>query len=96
MPAYWIARARINKPTAYKLYTDIAGDVIKKFGGHFLARGGDYKIVEGETIYTRHVVAEFPSMDDAVACHSSSAYQDAAANRKNGGGDVEIIIVNGI
>jgi uncharacterized protein (DUF1330 family) len=35
-------------------------------------------------------------MDDAVACHSSNAYQDAAANRKNGGGDVEIIIVNGI
>jgi uncharacterized protein (DUF1330 family) len=96
MPAYWIARAKINDAAAYKRYTDVAGNVVAQYGGRFLARGGAATVVEGPEHFTRYVVAEFPSMDDAVACHSSEAYQSAAANRKGGGGEVEIVIVEGV
>lgn len=96
MPAYWIARAKINDAAAYKRYTDVAGGVVAEFGGKFLARGGPFKVLEGSTDCTRFVVAEFPTMEDAVACHSSSAYQAAAANRKDGGGDANIVIVDGV
>lgn len=95
MPAYWVARAKINDPIAYKKYTDRIPDILAQFGGKVLARGGDYKILEGPEKFHRFVVIEFPSMADAIACHDSEAYRQAAAFRKDGGGEVEIVIVDG-
>ena len=39
MPAYWVARSKINDPVAYKKYTDRVPGIIAKFGGKVLARG---------------------------------------------------------
>ena len=44
MPAYWLARCRIDDPVKYKQYTDLVPGIIAKFGGKVLARGGRYKI----------------------------------------------------
>ena len=46
MPAYWIARARIIDPIAFKKYTDRSPSVIARYGGRFLARGGRFRIME--------------------------------------------------
>jgi uncharacterized protein (DUF1330 family) len=40
MPAYWVARSKINDPVAYKKYTDRVPAIIAKYGGRVLARGG--------------------------------------------------------
>ena len=93
MPAYWVARSHIDDPVKYQRYTDRVPEIIGKFGGKVLARGGNYKILEGPQKFHRFVVIEFPSMDDAVACHRSAEYQEAAAHRKDGGGEVELVIV---
>ena len=45
MPAYWVARSRINDPVEYKEYTDCVPAIIAKFGGKVLARGGRFKIM---------------------------------------------------
>ena len=74
--------------------TDRVPDAIAPFGGRVLARGGDYKILEGPEKFHRFVVIEFPSMADAIACHDSQAYQEAAAFRKSGAGEVELVIVD--
>lgn len=95
MTAYWVARARITDPAAYKRYADAAGDIVRAHGGRFLARGGDYEVVEGTDHFERFVVAEFPSLERARACHASPAYQEAARHRREGGGEAEIIIVEG-
>ena len=47
MPAYWVARSRINDPVEYKKYTDRVPAIIAKFGGKVLARGGRFQIMEG-------------------------------------------------
>lgn len=39
------------------------------------------------------MVIEFPSLDQAVACHRSAEYQAAAALRRAGAGEVELVIV---
>jgi uncharacterized protein (DUF1330 family) len=91
--AYWVARAKILDPVKYKRYTDQVPGIIGKFGGKVLARGGKFKILEGSDKYHRFVVIEFPSFDQAVACHESPEYRAAAANRWDGGGDNELIIV---
>jgi uncharacterized protein (DUF1330 family) len=93
MPAYWLARCRIDDPVQYKKYTDLVPGIIARFGGKVLARGGRYKIVEGPENFQRFVVIEFPTLEQAAACHASPAYQAAAAFRRNGGGVVEQVIV---
>lgn len=95
MAAYWVARAKINDPEQYKKYTDRVPAILQKFGGKILARGGEFKILEGPEKFSRFIVIEFPSMEQAVACHDSPEYEEASAFRKGGGGEVELVVVDG-
>jgi uncharacterized protein (DUF1330 family) len=93
MAAYWLARVHIVDAVEYKKYTDLVPGILKKFNGKVLARGGRYQILEGPEDFERHVVVEFPTLEEAVACHQSPEYQQAAAFRKNGAGINELVIV---
>lgn len=95
MPAYWVARSKINDPAEYKKYTDRVPEIIEKYGGRVLARGGKYQIMEGSDKFHRFVVIEFPTFERGVACFNSAEYNEAAAFRRNGAGEVETIIVEG-
>ena len=95
MSAYWVARAKITDPVAYKKYTDRVPGILKRYGGTVLARGGRYEIMEGPEDFHRFVVIEFLTFERAVACFESPEYQDAAEFRRNGGGTVENVIVEG-
>src|SRR5215467_926582 len=53
MPAYWVARSKINDPVEYKKYTDLIPAIIAKFGGKVLARGGRFEIMEGPDKFHR-------------------------------------------
>lgn len=97
MPAYWLARARIDDPVEYKKYAEQVPAIIGAFGGKVLARGGRFKVLEGTDRFSRFVVIEFTSLEQAVACHDSPAYQAASAYRKaQGVGEVELTIVEGV
>ena len=95
MPAYWLARAKINDPIEYKKYTDLVPTIMKQYGGKVLARGARYRIMEGPDTFQRFVVIEFETFEKAVACFESTEYQMAAAFRRAGGGVVENVIVDG-
>jgi uncharacterized protein (DUF1330 family) len=96
MPAYWVARSKINDPIEYKKYTDLVPAIIAKYGGKVLARGGRYQVMEGPKKFTRFVVIEFPTFEQGVACFQSDEYNKAAAFRRaNGAGEVETIMVDG-
>jgi len=95
MPAYWIARARVIDPTAFKKYTDRSPSVIAKYGRRFLARGGRFQVMEGPNEFNRFVVIEFPTFEQGVACFQSPEYEDAAAFRRSGAGEVELVTVDG-
>ena len=94
MPAYWIARSRITDPVTYRKYTDRVPDIMRKYGGKILARGGRYRIMAGPEDFRRHVVIEFETLEKAVACYQSPEYQEASVFR-NAGGVVENVIVEG-
>ncbi len=95
MPAYWVARAKINDPVEYKKYTDLVPAIIRKHGGKVLARGGRYQIMEGPQKFHRFVVIEFPTLEQGMDCFNSPEYAQAAAFRRNGSGEVETILVEG-
>jgi len=96
MPAYWVARSKINDPVEYKKYTDLVPGIIAKFGGKVLARGGKFQIMEGPDKFHRFIVIEFPTFEQGVACFTSPDYDRAAAFRRAGAGEVETIMVEGI
>ncbi len=95
MPAYWIARSRIDDPVAYKKYTDLVPGILNTYGGKVLARGGKYQINEGPETFHRFVVIEFATLEQGVTCFNSPEYQAAASFRRAGGGVVENVIVEG-
>jgi uncharacterized protein (DUF1330 family) len=95
MPAYWVARSKVNDPAEYKKYTDRVPGILKKFGGKVLARGGRFKILGGREKFPRLVVIACPSLAPAGACHDSPEYREAAAFRRTGAGEVELVIVEG-
>ena len=74
MPAYWVARSKINDPVEYKKYTDLVPGIIAKFGGKVLARGGRFQIMEGPHKFHRFIVIEFPTLEQGVACFTSPEY----------------------
>jgi uncharacterized protein (DUF1330 family) len=96
MPAYWVARSKVNDPVEYKKYTDLVPGIIAKFGGKVLARGGRFQIMEGTDKFHRFIVIEFPTLEQGAACFTSAEYDKAAAFRRSGAGEVETIMVEGV
>ena len=95
MPAYWVARSRVIDPVEYKKYTDPLPTIFAKYGGKVLARGGRFQIMEGPHKFQRFVVIEFPTLEQGVACFTLKEYDEAAAFRRKGAGEVETVMVDG-
>jgi len=90
---YWMVHVEVDDAEAFKAYVLAAADVFKKYGAHFLARAGQFEVVEG-TARSRNTILEFPSYQAAVNCWHSSEYQAVKALRDNAG-HVDITIVEG-
>ncbi|MGB5081594.1 MAG: DUF1330 domain-containing protein [Burkholderiales bacterium] len=96
MPAYWVARAKINDPVEYRKYTDRVPAILARYGARVLARGGRFEILEGPGKFNRFVVIEFPTLEQGVACFNSREYQEAAAfRRRNNAGENELVMIEG-
>jgi len=92
MPAYWVARSRIIDPVEYKKYTDPLPAIFANYDAKILARGGRYQVMEGPQKFQRFVVIEFPTFERGIACFTSDEYNQAAAFRRAGAGEVETVI----
>jgi len=91
---YWIAHVTVNDPEAYPAYIETAKPAFEQYGAKFIVRGGAHDCVEGNA-GERHVVIEFASMADALACYRCGQYQKAAEIRANASTGT-ITIVEGV
>jgi uncharacterized protein (DUF1330 family) len=91
---YVIARASVTNPTAWGAYAGQASEVIKKYGGRPLVRGGRVEVAEGEG-RARNVVIEFDSLDAAKRYYHSPEYQAAKALRE-GAAIMDVVVVEGV
>ena len=90
---YWIVRVDVNDLEAYKAYAAANAEAFRKFGAHFLVRGGKYETVEG-TSRARNVVIEFKDFSTALACYHSPEYTKAMALRLPAA-TADIIVIEG-
>lgn len=91
MPALWIAHVTVTDEDAYGEYAKLAGPAIAQHGGAFIARAARYVQLEGKD-RSRNVVARFPSVEAAVDCYHSDAYQ-AALEHARDASERELVVV---
>ena len=76
MPAILIADIDVTDPDTYAKYRTANPGVVKKFGGRYLALGGEVRTLEGSWQLHRTVVIEFASMDVLAAFYESDEYRE--------------------
>jgi uncharacterized protein (DUF1330 family) len=94
MAGYWIVRVEVTDPAAFAEYLKAVPEVLKKFGGRHIIRGGKTTTLEGSAESRRIVVIEFPSLEKAEECYRSPEYQRVRKLRANAATG-EIVAVEG-
>lgn len=76
MSAYLIAQLKVTDAAVFDRYRAKVPDVIERYGGRYLVRGGTTEVLEGELPMPRLVVIVFPSMEGARRFYHSPDYQE--------------------
>ena len=95
MPAYLIADMHVTDAAGYEDYKRLAPPAIARYGGRYLARGGDTTVLEGDWTPSRLVVLEFPDIEKAKAFFDSPEYGEARRARK-GKGTFRMVVTAGL
>ena len=95
MPAYLIANVDIKDSEKIKEYLSSTPEILKKYSGRFLVRGGDIWIAEGDWNPKRIVVVEFDTFEKAKEFWNSSDYKPLKELRQ-ASASTDMIIVDGI
>ena len=82
MPAYIIARVHVTDMPRYSEYMKVTPGVIAKFGGRFIARGGESVTLEGPEETDRVVLIEFPTLAAAKDFYHSEEYHETKILRQ--------------
>ena len=90
MNGYAIAQVEVTNPEDYKEYLAKVTDIVAKFGGEYLVRGGEFQCFEGEWKYPRTVVIKFPTYEKALEWYDSKEYKPVKPIR------LAISVANGI
>jgi uncharacterized protein (DUF1330 family) len=75
MKAYCVVYEQIHDPAVFEQYRGQVLPTIEAYGGHFIARGGEVTVLEGDLQIERAVILEFPSRQQALDWYHSPAYQ---------------------
>ncbi len=74
---YWVSVYQaIHDEEKLAAYAKLAGPAVQAGGGKFIARGTAVKAYEAGLVQ-RTVLVEFESVEKAIECHDSAAYQEA-------------------
>ena len=76
MAVYAMVHIDVKDADEYAKYAALAGPAVAKYGGEFLARGGECFHMEG-TGRARNVVIRFKDMATAKAFYLGPEYQEA-------------------
>ncbi len=81
MAAYAILDLDIYDIAEYLRYQRAVKPLLASVGARYLARGGDFRVFEGDYQPRRLVVVEFPSLQCMEQFYASDAYRALEAQR---------------
>lgn len=77
MTAYLVVDSQLTDPVLYEQYKVRAKPIAEKYGGEYLARGGEMTLKETDLWSpTRMVLIRFPSAEQANRFYDSPEYQE--------------------
>jgi uncharacterized protein (DUF1330 family) len=82
MPAYFIAEIQVLDPSLYARYVERVPDIVKKYGGRYLVRGGQATSFSGDWNPQRLILIEFADRGQLERCFSSPEYREIAPFRE--------------
>jgi uncharacterized protein (DUF1330 family) len=94
MAAYIVARVDVQDWDKYREYMRHTPRIIDKFGGKFVARGGEMVTLEGEPEKLRVVLIEFPTIEHAKGFYNSPEYKRTKKLR-DGAGAAQFVAIDG-
>ena len=95
MNAYMIVDVDVRDPAVYEEYKTKVPALIRKHGGEYLVRGGNFVVLEGDWEPNRLVILRFPDIASAQAFLIDPEYQPLKALRQRVS-TVDIVAVEGI
>ncbi|AFQ51081.1 DUF1330 domain-containing protein [Burkholderia cepacia] len=95
MVAYAIFVGTVQDHDAYQVYRDKVMPTIDAYGGRFITRGANLRVIEGEWNLPAPVILEFPSRSAAEAWYDSAEYREILDIRLNSGSGV-FVLVDGV
>ncbi|MGI9328384.1 MAG: DUF1330 domain-containing protein [Pseudomonadales bacterium] len=95
MSAFIIAKVDIHDRTKYATYESGFMQIFAQYSGRLLAVDENPQLLEGQWPYTRTVVIEFPSNEEAMAWYGSDEYQ-ALAKHRTAASTASIVLINGL
>lgn len=94
--AYWmVAYQAIKNQEAWQAYAKLAAPAIESAGGKYLVRNNPAKTYESG-MNQRVVIIEFPSLQQAIACHDGAPYQEALKLLAGGAVTRDLRVVEGV
>jgi uncharacterized protein (DUF1330 family) len=95
LPSYVVAQVDPIDSGPFEEYKAAVPEVVRMYGGEYLARGGRYQRLEGREPLTRHVIMRFPSYDQALAWYHSAEYKRLKDLRLSGASG-DIVLIEGL
>ena len=73
---YVVGYVTIDDPERYKEYVSKDPSIVAAFGGEYLARGGDFDVMEGSFPGKLAVIIRFPTYEAAKNWYDSAEYAE--------------------
>lgn len=95
MAAYAIAEVDVSDIEMFKTYMDLVPKTVEKFGGRYLVRGGEMKVIEGDWNPKRLVIIEFEDADRGMEWYNSEEYSQALRLRQRSA-QTNLVFIEGV
>ena len=95
MPTYLIGSVTVEDPEGFAEYAAQAAEMVERYGGRYLARGGAVEVLEGEWTPNRLVLIEWDSLEAAKRWYESEEYK-AIADIRRRCAETELVLVEGL
>jgi uncharacterized protein (DUF1330 family) len=80
---YMIVQVQVHDPGLYRRYVDAVPEVVARYGGRYLVRGGAVTCLSDGWRPERVIVLEFPSRDQLDRCFASPEYAAISSWRED-------------
>jgi uncharacterized protein (DUF1330 family) len=95
MSAYVVTDLEVFDIEHYLAYQQALKPLLEAAGARYLARGGEFRVYEGDYLPRRLIVLEFPSLGAIDDFYSSDAYLQLE-NQRRSCSSARIIAVDGL